>query len=91
MLDMPLHDLSKECKHLRSMGEKEVYMPGSRRAKNVVDKGFKCDINKFGPHLCGPKRCDPKKRECFVERVEEEETAEETVSEPETSEEKPAE
>jgi hypothetical protein len=76
---MALTDMSKECKHLRSTGTNEVFIPGTRRAQQIIDKGFRCEIGKFGPHLCGPKRCDPRKRDCFVERTEEDENAEEAA------------
>lgn len=77
---MALTDMSKECKHLQSTGQKEIFVPGSKRAQQVVDKGFRCELGKYGPHLCGPKRCDPRKRDCFVERTEED------VTEPEATE-----
>jgi hypothetical protein len=88
---MALTDMSKECKHLRSTGSNEVFIPGTKRAQQIVDKGFKCEIGKYGPHLCGPKRCDPRKRDCFVERTDEDDNAEETPAEEPKDEAKPAE
>ncbi len=81
---MALTDMSKECKHLVSLGTKEVFVAGSKRPVQVTDKGFRCELNKFGPHLCGPKRCDPRKRDCFVARTDED--AEEKPAEGETAE-----
>jgi hypothetical protein len=84
---MALTDMSKECKHLESLGTKEVFQAGSKRPVQVTDKGFRCAISKFGPHLCGPKRCDPRKRDCFVPRTKEDE---ETAAEAEAPAEEPA-
>ncbi|MBD3175843.1 MAG: hypothetical protein GF320_11730 [Armatimonadia bacterium] len=73
-------DMSKQCKHLESLGEKEVYGAGGRVVQ-VLDKGFKCAEDKFPPPKVGPKVCVARKRDCFEEREPEEEEDEKKADE----------
>ncbi len=57
-------DMSKQCRHLESLGEKEIYGPGGRVVQ-VLDKGFRCAADKFPPPKVGPKVCVSRRRECF--------------------------
>ena len=83
---MPRTDMSKQCKHLESLGEHEAFSRGRRESWQVTDKGFRCAISKFPPHATGPKLCVPRKRQCFEARdVEEAEAEAGTAAEPEVS------
>lgn len=84
---MALVDMSKQCKHLRSLGEQAIYGRDGKRPIQVVDKGFRCEIGKFPPPKCGPKVCVARKRECFESRAEPEAAPDETPA----AEEKPEE
>jgi len=64
-------DMSKQCKHLESLGQHEVFAPGRKKPVQVVDKGFRCLIHKFPPPKVGPKVCVARKRECYETREEE--------------------
>ena len=75
-------DMSKQCKHLESLGEKEIYGPGGRVVQ-VLDKGFRCAIDKFPSPKVGPKVCVARKRECFEQREEEPKPAAEESAGPE--------
>jgi hypothetical protein len=77
-------DMSKQCKHLESLGQHEVYAPGRKKPIQIVDKGFRCLIHKYPPPKVGPKVCVPRKRDCYEIREEEpKETPKPTDGEPE--------
>ena len=40
----------------------------------VSDKGFECALGKFPPSKVGPKKCVARKRECFEERTDDDES-----------------